>query len=291
VALVMIPNVSEGRSTHKLRALAAAVRNEGGRVLDVHSDPAHNRCVLTVTGSDEDLINASGALAQQASDIDLTAHEGVHPRLGGLDVCPFVPHDDDMERAIAAAHASGHLIATRAGLPVYFYGAAALRPAAAALPHLRRGGLEGLIRRAENGFVPDVGPQKIDPARGVVCVGARGTLIAFNVWLRADPATARRIAAAVRSSRGGPPGVRALGLAIDDSLSQVSMNLVEPLVTGIDAAFEAVRSAAADRGAEIHATEIVGLVPRRYMPDPNAQAARLLMAPGRCLDPLLATSS
>jgi glutamate formiminotransferase len=287
----MIPNVSEGRSTQKLRALAAAIGKEGGRVLDVHSDPAHNRCVLTVTGNDEELVNASGALAQEAADIDLTAHEGVHPRLGGLDVCPFVPHHDDMGRAVATAHTAGHVIAMRAGLPVYFYGAAALRPAAAALPRLRRGGLEGLIRRAENGFFPDVGPKKIDPARGVVCVGARGPLIAFNVWLRAHPATARRIAAAVRSSGGGPPGVRALGLAIDDSLSQVSMNLVEPLVTGIDAAFEAVRAAAADQRAEIHATEIVGLVPLRYMPDPNAQAARLLMAPGRCLDPLLATGS
>jgi glutamate formiminotransferase len=240
-----------------------------------------------VTGSDDDLANASAALALEAADIDLTVHEGVHPRLGGLDVCPFVPHEDDMQRAIAAAHSAGRLIARRAGLPVYFYGAAALRPAATALPDLRRGGLEGLIRRAEDGFAPDVGPQEIDRARGVVCVGARGALIAFNLWLRADLSTARRIAAAVRSSGGGPPGVRALGLAIDDSLSQVSMNLVEPQVTGIDAAFEAVRIAAADWGAEIHATEIVGLVPERYMPDPDAQAARLLMTPGRCLDSLL----
>jgi glutamate formiminotransferase len=287
VALVMIPNVSEGRSTDKLRALAAAVWNEGGRVLDVHSDPVHNRCVLTVTGRDEDLVNASAALALEATEIDLTMHQGVHPRLGGLDVCPFVPHDDDMGRAISAAHAAGDAIATRANLPVYFYGAAALQPEAAELPRLRRGGLEDLIQRARDGFVPDVGPKEIDPARGVVCVGARAPLIAFNVWLRADPATARSIAAAVRSSGGGPPGIRALGLVIDDSLSQISMNLVEPEVTGIDAAFEAVRVAAADRGAEIHATEIVGLVPENYMPDPDAQAARLLMTPGRCLDPLL----
>ena len=283
----MVPNVSEGRSKDRLRALAAAVRKEGGRVLDVHSDPVHNRCVLTVTGKDADLVNASSALALEATEIDLTMHEGVHPRLGGLDVCPFVPHTDDMGRAVAAAHAAGHAIATRASLPVYYYGAAALRPAAAELPRLRQGGLEGLIRRARDGFIPDVGPKEIDPARGVVCVGARGTLIAFNVWLQADSATARSIAAAVRSSGGGPPGIRALGLRIDELLSQVSMNLVDPEVTGIDMAFEAVRAAAAERGAEIHASEIVGLVPERYMPDPDAQSARLLMTPGRCLDPLL----
>lgn len=287
MALVMIPNVSEGRSTDKLRALAAAVRDEGARVLDVHSDPVHNRSVLTVTGQDQVLVNASAALALEASEIDLTLHEGVHPRLGGLDVCPFVPHDGDMGRAISAAHAAGGAIATSANLPVYFYGAAALQPEAAELPRLRRGGLEDLIRRARNGFIPDLGPKEIDPARGVVCVGARTALIAFNVWLRADSATARRVAAAVRSSGGGPPRVRALGLAIDDSLSQVSMNLIEPEVTGIDAAFEEVRVAAEDRGVEIHATEIVGLVPARYTPDPDAQAARLLMTPGRCLDPLL----
>ncbi len=287
VALVMIPNVSEGRSTDKVRALAAAVSNEGGRVLDVHSDPVHNRSVLTVTGQDQDLVNASAALALEATEVDLTMHDGVHPRLGGLDVCPFVPHDDDMGRAISAAHAAGGAIATGANLPVYFYGAAALQPEAAELPRLRRGGLEDLIRRARNGFIPDLGPKEIDPARGVVCVGARAPLIAFNVWLRADSATARRVAAAVRSEGGGPPGIRALGLAMDDSLSQVSMNLIEPEVTGIDAAFEAVRVAVADRGAEIHATEIVGLVAARYMPDSDAQAARLLMTPGRCLDPLL----
>jgi glutamate formiminotransferase / 5-formyltetrahydrofolate cyclo-ligase len=285
VTLVMIPNVSEGRSENRLRALAAAVRKQGARVLDVHSDPVHNRSVLTVTGDDADLVNASSALALEASAIDLTIHEGVHPRLGGLDVCPFVPHLDDMRRAIAAAHAAGHAIAANANLPVYFYGAAALRQAAAELPRLRQGGLERLIRRARDGFTPDVGPQEIDPARGVVCVGARGPLIAFNVWLRADSATARNIAAAVRSSSGGQPGIRALGLRIDDSLSQVSMNLVDPEVTGIDAAFEAVRAAAAERGYEVHATEIVGLVPKRYMPDPDAQAARLLVTPGRCLDP------
>jgi glutamate formiminotransferase len=283
----MIPNVSEGRNEDRLRTLAAAVRNQGGRVLDVHADPIHNRCVLTVTGKNADLVNASSALALEAAAIDLTLHEGIHPRLGGLDVCPFVPHVDDMGRAIAAAHAAGHAIATKANLPVYFYGAAALQPAAAELPRLRRGGLELLIRRARDGFTPDVGPTEIDPARGVVCVGARGPLIAFNVWLKADSASARDIAAAVRSSGGGPPGIRALGLRIDDFLSQVSMNLVDPEITGIDAAFEAVHAAAAERGAEIHATEIVGLVPERYMPDPDAQAARLLVTPGRCLDPLL----
>jgi glutamate formiminotransferase len=287
MALVMVPNVSEGRSPVRLRRLEAAIGSAGGRVLDVHTDAAHHRSVFTVTGSQEELVRSATGLALEAADIDLFQHHGVHPRLGGLDVCPFVPHDEAMEVAIEAAHRAGEAIAEGAGLPVYLYGEAARRRAARELPALRKGGLSVLIRRAQEGFAPDFGPAEIDLARGVVCVGARRPLIAFNVWMRADVSTVRGIAAAVRTTGGGPPGIRALGLPIDDSLSQVSMNLVEPEITGIDAAFDAVQAAAASRAAEIHGTEIVGLVPARYMPDPNAPAARLLIAPGRCLDSLL----
>jgi glutamate formiminotransferase len=287
MTLLMIPNVSEGRNGRKLRRLAAVIRDSGGRVLDMHADAVHNRSVFTVAGTHGALVDSAAQLACETADIDLTDHRGVHPRLGGLDVCPFVPYGEDMNEAVAAAHAAGGAIARLAGVPVYFYGEAALRQDSVELPGLRRGGLEGLARRALDGFVPDVGPTEIDLARGVVCVGARQVLIAFNVWLKADVATARSIAAVVRSTAGGPPGIRALGLRIDDSLSQVSMNLVAPATTGIDAAFEAVQEAAEARRARIHATEIVGLLPTRYMPDPDAQAARLLIAPGRCLDAVL----
>jgi len=287
MALVMIPNVSEGRSPTKLRRLEAAIGGAGGRVLDLHADAVHHRSVFTVTGSMEELIRSAARLALEVADIDLTEHRGVHPRLGGLDVCPFVPHDEPMGVAIEAAHRAGEAIAEEAGVPVFLYGEAARRPAARELPALRKGGLGGLIRRVQEGFAPDFGPPQVDPPRGVVCVGARGPLIAFNVWMRADVAVAQRIAAEVRTSGGGPPGIRALGLSLDDSRSQVSMNLIEPAVTGIDAAFDAVRTAAKSHGAEIYATEIIGLVPARYMPRQDAPAARLLIAPGRCLEPLL----
>jgi len=228
------------------------------------------------------------ALAVAArSSLDLTDRHGVHPRLGVLDVCPFVPHEEEMSAAIESARAAGAAIATDAGLPVYLYGAAAERDATRDLPFLRRGGLKGLIRAAREGLVPDYGPGVIDQRHGVVCVGARDVLIAFNIWLRAREQVARRIAAGIRTSGGGPPGIRALGVPMGDGLSQVTMNLIDPAVTGIDRAFELVAGAAAATGAEITATEIVGLVPERYLPDPNATAARLLMKPGRSLESVL----
>lgn len=229
------------------------------------------------------------ALAVAAkSSLDLTVQEGVHPRLGVLDVLPFVPHDgEEMSVAIGCAREAAAAIATDAGLPVYLYGAAVEREAARDLPALRRGGLEGLIRRAREGLRPDFGPEVIDPRHGVVCVGARNVLIAFNIWLGASEDVARRIAAGIRTSGGGPPGIRALGVPMGDGLSQVTMNLIDPAVTGIDRAFELIAGAATKAGVEITATEIVGLVPERYLPDPDATAARLLMKPGRSLESVL----
>ena len=271
-----------------LERLAASIRARGARLLDLHADPQHHRSVFTTTGSGGDLVAGMTALAVAAkSSLDLTERHGVHPRVGVLDVCPFVPHEEEMAAAIESARAAGAAIATEAGLPVYLYGAATERDAARELPYLRRGGLEGLIRAAREGLVPDFGPDVIDPRRGVVCVGARNVLIAFNIWLRASEDVARRIAAEIRTSGEGPPGVRALGVPMGDGISQVTMNLIDPAVTGIDRAFELVADAAATTGAEITATEIVGLVPERYLPDPNATAARLLMKPGRSLESVL----
>ena len=285
MTLLAIPNLSEGRHPDVILGFTQALESAGAQVLDLHSDPVHNRTVITLTAAPTQLPPALARLASAAAVIDLREHHGVHPRLGALDVCPIVPHGEAMEAAVAVAHRTGRAINSATGVPVYFYGAAALRPETRDLPALRRGGLAQLIRRAEIDLPPDVGGRFIDPARGVVCVGARGVLIAFNVWLRCDVEVARKIAGSVRATAGGVPGVRSRGFEMDDEpTSQVSLNLVDPSTTGIDAAFNAVAERAQAEDTEILASEIVGLVPERFMPDPNGPAARMLMAPGRSLE-------
>lgn len=288
--LVAIPNVSEGRDRALLEAMTEAIHGAGARVLDVHSDSRHNRSVFTLAALEPGrLIEAAAALAEAAAAIDLTRQHGVHPRLGGLDVCPFVAHCGARATAARAAVDTASKIADRTGLPVYLYGDAALRPETRALPDLRTGGLHRLAQRAAADLPPDFGPRVVDPARGVVCVGARPVLIAFNIWIAADVAVARAAAAAIRTSGGGLPGVRALGLEVEPgSLSEVSINLIEPAATGVDAVFAAVERECAALGAAPVRTEIVGLPPYAHMPDPDGKAARLLIKPGRCLEHALA---
>ncbi|HEX2294533.1 MAG TPA: glutamate formiminotransferase [Actinomycetota bacterium] len=282
--LVAVPNVSEGRDAAVVARLRASVEDAGARVLDVHSDPVHNRSVVTAAAEPATLIDAMVGLAREAQSIDLSRHTGVHPRLGVLDVCPFVVDGRLAREVVDVARAAGRAIAARAGIPVYLYALAATRPECERLPDLRRGGLQALAKRSAGDLPPDFGPPTIDPRVGVTCVGARGVLIAFNVWLRADAATARGIAAEVRAELGAA-GVRALGLDAGDGLAQVSMNLTEPARAGIEEAFAAV---AARARAAVHATELVGLPPERFMPDPDAEAARLLLEPGRSLERVLA---
>jgi glutamate formiminotransferase len=279
--LLAIPNVSEGSSRANVVPFSRAIEAHA-RVLDVHTDPIHNRSVFTVTAGDEALVGAMVGLAVACLDIDLESHRGVHPRVGGLDVCPFVPHEIPLRDAIVAAHEAGEAIARAAGLPVFFYGAAARRNDHRELPNLRRGGLDGLRKRIRAGFAPDAGPADIDPHHGVVCVGAREPLIAFNVELGSNIETAREIAGRIRDR-----SVRALAFALSDERSQVSMNLIDPSAVSIDDAFDRVEAHAAERAISVVATELVGLVPERFIPDPHAKAARLLIEPGRSLESVL----
>jgi glutamate formiminotransferase len=280
-----IPNVSEGRNENRIEAMSKTIESGGPRVIDTHSDAVHHRTVFTVLGTPESLPRAMAELAASCSYIDLTRHIGVHPRLGRLDVCPIVGLDEPAETAVTTAHQTGAAIHARTGLPIYFYGAAALRAATRQLPSLRAGGLKNLAERASSELPPDLGAGTIDLRAGIVCVGARDVLIAFNVWLRCDLETAKSIAANVRTSGGGPPGIRALGLRIDDRpTSQISMNLIDPATTGIDTAFAAVLGESSKINCPVVGTEIVGLIPERFLPDPNARAARLLMQPGRSLE-------
>ena len=293
MGVIAVPNISEGRDAVRISTAVEAVESSEGRVLDVHSDATHNRSVLTVAPGAEGLSPSMVELSRSLAYIDLREHEGVHPRLGGLDVCPVVPVlDAPMSEAVSAAHGIGEDLAAYTGLPVYYYGAAARRQETSRLPALRRGGLKGLIERAEGGLVPDAGPRRIDPGRGVVCVGARTCLIAFNVWLDCAEAIAKVIASQVRTAGGGPPGVRALGMAMNGRFpSQVSMNLTDPDRTGIDRAFAAVAKAADEAGAGVGCTEIVGLVPQRYLPAPDAPATGLLLEALRPLESVLPDAS
>lgn len=287
MSLIAIPNVSEGRDHELVGRLADAAASGGAKVLDVHSDEFHNRSVFTIAGEDPALVEGMVSLAREAARaIDLTLHTGVHPRLGALDVCPFVPHGIPMDRAVEAARKTAARIGNEAGIPVYLYERATMPSGTRSLPDLRKGGMEGLIGRSRE-IPPDFGPSTIDPATGVVCVGARDVLIAFNVWLRGSVSIAQQIAAELRTSAGGPPGVRALGLQISPEMSQVSMNLTRPEVTGIEEAFAAVRDLARELSGEVEFTEIIGLVPERYLPDPGSEAARRSISPGHSLESVL----
>lgn len=289
IPLIAIPNVSEGRDGPTIARLVKAASGGGGLVLDVHSDPRHNRTVLTVVGEPSQLESGMVALAEVAAhEIDLTAADGVHPRLGALDVCPFVPWAAPMSVAISTALRTAERIAERSRMPVYLYGEASQRGSVTDLPELRRGGLDALTLRAASELPADAGADLAVSARtGVVCVGARGPLIAFNVWFEAPRSIVRDIAAKIRSTSGGRTGIRALGLDMGGGLAQVSMNLDQPDVTGIDQAFAEVERAARGRGILPQRTELVGLVFQRHMPDPHAQAARLMSPPGRSLESAL----
>ncbi|HWC15112.1 MAG TPA: glutamate formiminotransferase [Actinomycetota bacterium] len=282
--LIAIPNISTAAGEELDRAVQA-VTGTGTRLIDVHSDRVHNRTVLTCAApSPAVLQQAMVHLARACRVIDLTRHRGVHPRLGALDVCPFVPHDSAMEEAVTAARATAARIGSEAGLPVYLYGAAALRQQTRDLPDLRRGGLERLAVRAARDLPPDAGPVTIDRRIGVACVGARQPLVAFNVWIAASAIEAQTIASEVRE----PGAVRALGLQIDEGRAQVSMNLVDPARRGIDDVFQKIESRATRLGVELIGTEIVGVPPARFMPRADAAAARLLIEPGRSLETALA---
>jgi glutamate formiminotransferase len=263
-----VPNVSEGRDAARLARFAEAVAGTAGvRLADVHADPDHHRSVFTVLGPPAAVAAAVQSLADAVlAEVDMRAHHGIHPRLGALDVVPFVPLAGmTMDQAVALAQQTGRALARRHRLPVYYYGHAARRPERQALRELRHGEYEGLAERlgADAGR-PDDGPARFEPRSGAVLVGARDVLIAYNVWLAsADLGAARAIAREVRASGGGLPAVQALGLPLASrGRVQVSMNLLDYRVTPIPAAFDRVAEAAARRGIAVERGELVGLAPR-----------------------------
>jgi glutamate formiminotransferase/glutamate formiminotransferase/formiminotetrahydrofolate cyclodeaminase len=263
-----VPNCSEGRDPDRIAELVASTQVPGVRLLGVHSDADHNRTVITLAGGESALVDAGVGLAARCRDlIDLREHDGVHPFVGALDVLPFVAlRPSVMPAAVTAAGAAAARIGVEVGLPCVLYGAVAgagrERPA-----RLRAAGLDALDRAMRAGEVqPDAGPPVPHPSAGVVLVGARGPLIAWNVWLPgASLDDARAIAGAVREGGegGGLAAVRALGLMCPRTgLAQVSMNVEDYRRTPLLAVVERVRREAAARGLVAGDSELVGLVPR-----------------------------
>ncbi|HEU0337386.1 MAG TPA: glutamate formimidoyltransferase [Gaiellaceae bacterium] len=260
--LEAVPNVSEGRDAAAIAELAAAF-SSSARLLDVHTDADHHRSVFTLVGDEPGLVDGLvRGVARARELIDLRRHDGVHPRVGAADVVPLVPvRPADMERAQAAALAVAERVGEELGLPVFLYGevGGGRRPA-----FFRRGGPAELQRRVDAGeLVPDFGPTRLDPSAGAVLVGARRPLIAFNVDLRTDDVeVARAVAAAVRETGGGLPGVRALGLQLPRSgRVQVSMNVEDWEAAALHAVVARIGELAAVHGVEVGASELVGLMP------------------------------
>ena len=261
-----VPNFSEGRRMEVVDAIADGIRSQGGRVVDVQADPAHNRSVVTFVAEPEAAVDAVIAGARVACErIDLRRHQGEHPRMGAIDVVPFVPFADlPMGVCVDLAHLFGARLVGELGIPVYYYGEAARNPERRELERVRRGGFEDLRDHIlEPERQPDEGPAALHPSAGATAVGARIPLIAYNVNLRTtDIGVAKEIARKVRASSGGMPNVKALGFDLQDrGLVQVSMNLTDYRVTNIWKVFDAIRREAERRGVEVAESEIVGTIP------------------------------
>jgi glutamate formiminotransferase / 5-formyltetrahydrofolate cyclo-ligase len=276
----VVPNFSEGRRVDVIDAIVEALRVPGARVVFAEADADHNRLDTTVLGSPEAAAASAMAGAEVAvHTIDLFEHTGGHPRMGAVDVVPFMPvRDVTMDTCVDLARRFGRELAERVGVPVYLYDRAALTPDRMSLADVRKGEFEGLrdaVARGER--LPDFGPHDLGPA-GATAVGAREPLIAFNLYLDgSDVDAASAIARAVRESSGGLPAVRAIGFAIPErgGVVTVSMNLVDHRTTGLRAAFDAVSAEAADRGMRVTDGEIVGLVPASALGPGDEEYLRL----------------
>jgi glutamate formiminotransferase len=262
-----VPNVSEGRRPEVVAGFVAAIgRIPGVRLLDHSSDASHNRSVLTLAGDAAPLKSAVLAIVEHAiAAIDLRMHKGEHPRLGAVDVVPFVPIEGvSMADCVALAKETGQEVAQRFGVPVFLYEDASSDPARKNLEDIRRGEFEGLaakMSRAE--WKPDYGPASPHPSAGAVVIGARMPLIAYNINLATDRLdVAKKIAAAIRHSSGGFRFVKAMGITLEDRrIVQVSMNLTNYEKTPMYRVFDVVKREAARYGVAVLESEIVGLVP------------------------------
>lgn len=280
--LECVPNFSEGRDPARIDTLVAAMSGiPEAAVLDRQSDFDHHRCVITLAGNPEAVVEAAlRGVGKAVELIDLTRHSGAHPRIGAIDVLPFVPVEGvTMEECAGIARRVGREIWERHRVPVYFYEAAATRPDRKNLEDIRRGQFEGLreevVRNPER--APDFGEARLHPTAGAVAVGARKVLIAYNIMLSTpDASIAKEIARAIRFSSGGLRHVKAIGLELKArGRAQVSINLTDFEETPVHRVFEMVRLEAERHGCTIVGSEIVGLAPRKALEMAAAYFLRL----------------
>jgi glutamate formiminotransferase len=264
-----VPNFSEGRRAEVIAALVEAVRSTPAAFLDVSSDADHNRTVITFAGEPNDVAEAMFRAVHVAVEhIDVSQHTGVHPRMGAVDVIPFIPlRDISLEACAELARSFGARVGAELGIPVYLYEAAAFRPERVNLADVRRGGYELLkttISTPER--APDFGPSRLGSA-GAVAVGARNPLIAFTAFLdTSDVTVAQAIALAIRESGGGLPYLKALGLLVGGQ-AQVSMNVIDFRQMPLFTIMERLRAEASNHGVSITRTELVGLIPQKALID------------------------
>lgn len=288
-----VPNFSEGRDRTTVEALAQAVcQVPGVRLANVSADPDHNRTVLTFLGEPDAVAEAAFRAARVAVErIDLRHHRGVHPRIGAVDVMPFVPlRNVQMPACARLAREVGYRMAQELNVPVYFYEHAALPGRPPDLPTIRKGGFEAWVGRPLTGTrAPDAGPSYLHPTAGAVVVGARGLLVAFNINLNTDRVDiAEQIARRIRQERAHIPqltGVRALGLYLSSrGIAQVSLNLTEPDQSPLWWVLEYVRTLATQHGVQVLETELIGVAPasaiasaaRQYLHNPALSEAQIL---------------
>lgn len=284
VVMECVPNFSEGRRPQVIDWLTTALQQHAVYVLDASSDADHHRSVITFVGEPDAVCDAMFEVARIAvENIDLDQHTGQHPRIGAVDVVPFIPlRGCTLESCVAMAHRFGQRAGDELNIPVYLYEAAATRPARRNLADVRRPRYEGLREMIghDPAYTPDYGPAVLGRA-GAMAVGARLPLIAFNVYLRGTTVEmAQQIALTIRESGGGLPCVKALGLWVNGQ-PQVSMNLTDYRVTGLADVIRAIEHEAGLRGTTISYTELIGLIPLAALPVGDLAALHL--------DPILVT--
>lgn len=265
--LECVPNISEGRNKEVIEAVLDEVRKVPGvTLLDYSSDESHNRTVITFLGCPEGVADAAVALAKKAAElIDLTKHQGEHPRMGAVDVIPFIPIKEiTTEEAVEISKQVGERVWKEAGMPVFLYEDSATAPHRVNLAAIRKGQFEGMAEKVKDPqWRPDFGGATIHPTAGVVAVGARMPLVAFNINLStSDVSIASKIAKIIRRSSGGFDCVKALGVMLEErNIAQVSINMTNFHKTPLYRVLELVKAEAARWGVHVVGTEIIGLTP------------------------------
>lgn len=268
-----VPNFSEGQNEEVINGLVSVAKSVGGvTLLDYSSDASHNRSVFTLVGDEDGIQEVAFQLVKYASEnIDMTKHHGEHPRMGATDVCPFIPIKDvTLDECVEISKNVANRINSELGIPVFLYEESASRPERVNLAKVRKGQFEGMPEKLlEEDWAPDFGERKIHPTAGVIAVGARMPLVAFNVNLDTDDITiANKIAKIIRASGGGFKYCKGIGVMLEErNIAQVSMNMVNFEGTPLYRTFETIRFEAKRYGVNIIGSEIIGLTPAKALID------------------------